>query len=235
MNRDEVMHELETLGTAQNVKIYKRHGAGDNLFGVSFANLNKLKKRLRTDHSLACELWETANTDAQTLALMIADAVQLSSTQAESWLKEISYPPLADMLAEVVARSKHADAKQRKWMKAKRELTRLCGYSVLSHRLRHDAMQVSDEQCLETLEVVERELAASPNRARHAMNAAIIGIGVFKPHLAEQAIEAARRIGPVQVDHGETSCQTPDAESYIRKALAHQAAKGQKKPRVRRC
>lgn len=235
MNRDEIMHELESLGTAQNVKIYKRHGAGDNLFGVSFANLNKLKKRLRTDHSLACELWETENTDARTLALMIADVDQLTSVQAELWLKEISYPLLADMLAAVVALSRYADAKQRKWAKAKRELTRVCGYSVLTHRLRHDATQVSDQQCLETLEVIERELAGSPNRARHAMNAAVIGIGVFKPHLAEQAIESAKRIGPVQVDHGETNCQTPDAESYIRKALAHQVAKGQEKPRVRRC
>ena len=50
------LKELETLGTAQNRKIYRRHGAGGNLFGVSFANLNALKKGLKTDHALALAL-----------------------------------------------------------------------------------------------------------------------------------------------------------------------------------
>jgi len=36
---NDVMTELEFLGTEQNRKIYRRHGAGDNQFGVSFANL----------------------------------------------------------------------------------------------------------------------------------------------------------------------------------------------------
>jgi len=31
---------------------------------------------------------------------------------------------------------------------------------------------------------------------------------------------AARRIGKVEVDHGDTSCKTPDAEPYILKASA---------------
>ena len=52
----ETMLEREALGTAQNRKIYRRHGAGGNLFGVSFANLNALKKGLKTDHALALAL-----------------------------------------------------------------------------------------------------------------------------------------------------------------------------------
>ena len=37
-------------------------------------------------------------------------------------------------------------------------------------------------------------------------------------HSARKAIETARRIGKVQVDHGETNCKTPDAVPYIEKA-----------------
>ncbi len=50
------------------------------------------------------------------------------------------------------------------------------------------------------------------------MNDALISIGVFKPTLRKQAIEAAQRIGRVEVDHGETTCKTPDAVPYIEKA-----------------
>ena len=39
---------------------------------------------------------------------------------------------------------------------------------------------------------------------------------------------AARRIGTVEVDHGETGCKTPDAEPYIKKTLAHRKKKAKK-------
>ena len=73
MARD-VMAELESLGTEQNRKIYRRHGAGDNQFGVSFANLRKLAKGLRPNNGLADELWRTGNQDARVLATLIADS-----------------------------------------------------------------------------------------------------------------------------------------------------------------
>ena len=47
---------------------------------------------------------------------------------------------------------------------------------------------------------------------------ALIAVGVFTPALRKKAIEAAKRIGKVEVDHGETNCRTPDAISNIEKA-----------------
>ena len=47
MNFDEVIQTLEEMGTAQNRKIYARHGVGETMFGVSFANLNTLKKQIK--------------------------------------------------------------------------------------------------------------------------------------------------------------------------------------------
>ncbi len=44
MTLDESMRQLERLGTAQNRKIYKRHGSGENVYGVSFADLGKLRE-----------------------------------------------------------------------------------------------------------------------------------------------------------------------------------------------
>ena len=50
------------------------------------------------------------------------------------------------------------------------------------------------------------------------MNSALIAIGIRNEDLERKAIEMAREIGKVQVDHGATSCKTPDAEPYIKKA-----------------
>ena len=70
MTVQEVLQELESLGTAQNRKIYRRHGACENLYGVSFANLRKMAKQLKVDHALAQQLWTTRNHEAQLLSLI---------------------------------------------------------------------------------------------------------------------------------------------------------------------
>ena len=51
---------------------------------------------------------------------------------------------------------------------------------------------------------------------KEAMNSALIAIGIRNEDLERKAIEIARN-GKVHVDHGATSCKTPDAESYIKK------------------
>ena len=45
----EVMQCLEKSGTAQNRKIYARHGAHEPMFGVSWAHLKILTKRIRKE------------------------------------------------------------------------------------------------------------------------------------------------------------------------------------------
>ena len=47
MTFDEVFTELADLGTAQNRKVYSKHGVQGDMFGVSFGNLGKLKKKLK--------------------------------------------------------------------------------------------------------------------------------------------------------------------------------------------
>ena len=63
------------------------------------------------------------------------------------------------------------------------------------------------------------------------MNNALISIGVRNPKLQKSATAAAVRIGTVEVDHGETSCKTPEAVSYIKKTVAHNKKKAAKKRR----
>ena len=130
MTYNEVMAELKKMGTTQNAKVYRRHGAGDNLFGVSFANLNKLKKKIKSDQGLAEQLWDSGNMDAKTLATMIADPARMKPAIADGWVKDIDYYLLADMAADTVAKSSFADKKMKQWMKSKKEYIRQCGYAT---------------------------------------------------------------------------------------------------------
>lgn len=230
MDVAEVMKALAAAGTEQHAKIYRAHGARGDLFGVSFADLGKLSKRTRTDHPLAEALWETGNVDARILATMVADPRHITRELADRWVQDLDYHTLAEYVAGAVSKSRCARERVFIWMDDTREYVRQAGYSMLAVMLRDGMGDFTDEELSEVLAKIEREVHASANRARYAMNNAVIAIGVYRPTLTEPSLEAAGRIGPVEVDHGETSCKTPDAASYIRRTLE----RGKRSPRVAR-
>lgn len=221
MTTKKTMAELKKLGSEGTKKTYLRHGASEPLFGVKFGDLNKLKKKIGVDHDLATELWETGNSDAQTLALMVADPESMKSSQIDAWLRPLKYDLLLGMVADLTARTSFAQTKWKKWSKAKSETQLIAAYALIASWLKEQGDEVPEQTLDDALERIERGIHQAPNFARHAMNNALIAIGVFRDDYRDQAIEVAGVIGTVEVDHGETSCKTPDAASYINKAVAH--------------
>lgn len=218
MNLKEVMSALKNYGTEQNRKIYKKHGVKTELYGVSFANLSILKKKIKVEHELAQELWTTNNMDARTLAIMIADPNRLTSKEIDNWIKEVDYHLLADMIAGLVSKTSFAKKIYGKWIQSKKEYYKQAGYTIISYLLKDtDSMTVSE--CKSILKSIEKEIHQSPNRAKHSMNMTLIAIGIYKTELTDIAKKTAEKIGKIEVDHGETSCKTPDAIQYIEKAL----------------
>ena len=84
MNKTQTLARLKALGTAQNRKVYGSHGVTGAMFGVSYANLGKLRKEIKVDHKLAEQLWASRNHDARVLATMIADSEQMTTAVAQS-------------------------------------------------------------------------------------------------------------------------------------------------------
>ena len=68
---------------------------------------------------------------------------------------------------------------------------------------------------------IDAEIAERPNRVRHEMNGVLIAIGLRDESLRRSVLELDARIGPVQVNHGETGCKTPAIAPYIDRTLAH--------------
>lgn len=219
MTLSDVMRQLESLGTEQARKIYRRHGAGDNTFGVSFANLGVLRKKIKTDHALARQLWATGNFDARALATMIADPAQATPAELDAWVGDANFYGLADIFASYAASTPHAAKLREKWIRSKEEYVAQAGWSLLSHALKNG--ESFDDADLEArLAHIVNHIHTAQNRVRHSMNGVLIAIGIYAPQLEKQVLAAAARIGKVVVDHGETGCQTPDAAAYIAKARA---------------
>lgn len=223
-----IMHELETLGTEQNRKTYRRHGVAGEQFGVSYSNLRRIAKRIKQNQPLAESLWSTGNHDARVLATMIADPPQMTSRIMDAWAHELDNNVLADALSALCAQSPLAERQMAGWCVSRNEWIASTGWNMAAHLAMSDASlpdEKFDEKFLGILETIEEEIHKAPNHVRHTMNGALIAIGLRNAKLEKAAIDAARRIGRVEVDHGDTACTTPDAIAYIQKAVARRQGK----------
>jgi len=224
MDLDTAMTTLEAAGTAQNRKVYRRHGVSDPLFGVSYAEQRKLAKKIKTDHNLARELWTTGNHDARILATLIADPEAADEGLEDAWAADLDNYVLADAFTAYLASSPRAQPVFERWRDDGDEWKGQTAWGLLSHLAMKDDT-FTDDELRGFLEVIEQEIHGRANRVRHSMNAALIAIGLRNEALRDAALTAARRIGPVEVDHGETGCKTPAAEPYIEKGWARKRKK----------
>lgn len=224
MTKTEAMRQLKAFGTAQNRKVYARHGVGEKMFGVSYADLGKLKRKVRQDHQLALQLWGTGNHDARVFATMIADPDEVDNALLEAWVKDLDNYVVSDAFAGMASRTKYARKNLEKWSNAKAEWVGRTGWLLLAHLARTD-QEFTDAYLENYLAIIREGIHNRKNRVRDAMNSALIAIAMRNDKLQKKALAAAKVIGKVEVDHGETGCKTPDAVTYIAKTVRWKKSK----------
>lgn len=195
------------------------------MFGVSFAILRDLAKKNKNNHELAVELWETGNYDACLLACQVADPAKLDDSLAEAWVKKVYNYVISGEFSQLVAKSPLAQKKAEKWVESPEEYISRTGWLILSWLADHSSLP--DDYFEPYLGKIENEIHKNPNRTRDAMNTTLITIGL-RPALTKQCLSISKRIGKVDVDHGETGCKTPDAGDYIQRTLDYRAKKKSK-------
>ncbi len=218
----QVLKQLEKMGKPQARKIYLRHGYAEPLFGVSFADLSAFKKRIKTDQALADDLWKSGNADARILAAMVADQDALTVEAAQKWVRETNFRTLRDYVGALVARSPHALELAQRWALSTDSAECQVGRVIMA-KLGQEGKPVPLALSREVLERIEKDIHTADNWSRYGMMYALVGIGAYNPALTKDAIKAAKRIGKVEFDPGETNCKMPDPVPYIQKTVAHLA------------
>ena len=216
----DVMAQLQLAGTAQNRKVYARHGAAAPMFGVSYKDLGRIAKPLGTDQSLAADLWDSGNHDARVLALRIADATAMTKTRARRWLRDVDNYILAEALGGLLAQSPHARGLSDEWRDSPREWPASVGWFIVTCTAEQTDVW-STSELRDFVKQIELEIDGRPNRVRHEMNGVLIAIALRDDNLRRSVLKVDSRIGPIVVDHGETGCKTPAIAPYIDRTLTH--------------
>lgn len=220
MQLDDVMVALAAKGSEATKRIFLKHGAKEPFFGVKVADLTTIAKKIKGDHPLALELYATGNGDAQYLAGIVADGAQMSRKELQTWADKAAWRMISNTIVPWVAsENPEGFALALQWVDAKKEPVVLAGWSTLAAWVTTHADEELDLKTLTALlGRVVKTIHAQPDRVRQQMNAFVIALGTFVAPLGEKAIAAARQIGQVAVDVGDTACKIPDAEAYIIKS-----------------
>lgn len=218
MQLADVVRTLKELGSAQTRKTYARHGIGPNMYGVSYANLGVMAKQIKRNQPLAEQLWKTGNFDCRALALKIADPASIKKSTLVAWGKDPANRCHCSEFGKLVVATPYALELSSKWCASKNHCEQQLGWTTIAAlAVDRDEDDDLEELFATCLEVIEAKIHDAENYTRYAMNGALIAIGGSSEKLKKLALAAAKRIGPVEVDHGDTSCKTPVAAEYIAK------------------
>jgi 3-methyladenine DNA glycosylase AlkD len=225
----DLMKTLEKAGTAQTRKTYARHGALEPMFGVRFSTLAELVKEIGVDHDLALRLWDTGNFDARNLAFKLADPARMTPADLERWARETTAGMCASYVSMLAAEGPQGLPTASRWLASSDERLRRAGWGLVAQLAARDAA-TPDAWFAQRLEQIEKTIHQAPNAERGSMNAAVLAIGGRSAALRKSVLAAAKRIGRVEVDHGDTACKTPEIAPYLEKMWAYAKAKGFESP-----
>ena len=219
MTATEVLAQLKKLGTEQTKKTHFRHGAKEPLFGVKISDLKTLQKKIKTNHPLALELYDSGNSDAMYLAGLIADPTAFTKTDLRKWAKGAYWNMLSGFVVPWVAsESRYGRELALEWIDSDKEQLANAGWSTYGCLLSITPDEALDLAEIETLlGRVKDEIDAAPNLVRYTMNGFVISVGSYVKPLTAKAKATAKALGTVEVDMGDTSCTVPDACAYIAK------------------
>lgn len=231
-----VMTALKSKGKENTRKIYSRHGMQlDRVLGVSTADMKLIAKTIKGQQALTLELYATGVMEAMYLAGMVADGSKMSREQLDEWAEGAAH---MQMIAEytvpwVTVENEHARDLAMKWIDSKQELVASAGWSTYAGLV---SLRPDNELDLKEIEKllgrIVKGIRGAQNRVRYTMNSFVIAVGSHINPLLKQAKAAARQIGAVEVNMGETACKVPPATAYIEKVEAAGRV-GQKRKTIR--
>ncbi|MEN8152775.1 MAG: DNA alkylation repair protein [Acidobacteriota bacterium] len=218
MNFQEIINELKKKGSEQNRKKYRRHGVKNEVYGVSFTNLKRIAVKIKNNNFLAEQLWNTGNHDARMLAVKIVDPKKILEVDIDSRVSDLDNYIITDAFSEVISKTMFARKKMEKWVNSENEWTASAGWNILAHLAMEDN-DIPDDYFVSYMKIISEEIHNKKNRVKYSMNNALIALGIKNKKLNGHALKIGKYIGKVTVDHGDTSCKTPDAVDYINKAF----------------
>ncbi|MFE2238133.1 DNA alkylation repair protein [Streptomyces virginiae] len=212
------MAELAGLEDPKARAVNEKHGDDH---GVNLGKLRAVAKRLKTQPELARELWDTQNTAARLLALLICRPKAFGRDELDAMLRGARTPKVHDWLVNyVVKKNPHAEELRVAWFADPDPVVASAGWALTTERVakRPEGLDLSG-----LLDVIEAEMKDAPDRLQWAMNHCLAQIGIEHPEHRARAIAIGERREVLKDYPTSPGCTSPFAPAWIAEMVRRSA------------
>ncbi|WP_256567044.1 DNA alkylation repair protein [Micromonospora sp. A3M-1-15] len=204
------MAELAALEDPKAREVNQRHGDDH---GVNLGKLRAIAKRLRTQQELACQLWQTGDTAARLLAILVCRPKAFERDELDGMLREARTPKVHDWLVNnVVKKNPHAEELRLAWSADPDPVVASAGWALTTERV---ARRPEGLDLAALLDVIEAEMRDAPDRLQWAMNNCLAQIGIEHPEHRARAIDIGERLAVLKDYPTSPGCTSPYAPTWI--------------------
>jgi 3-methyladenine DNA glycosylase AlkD len=222
MNLKEALAKLESMGDekrrAHNAKPWAGNPGGAaklKQFGCAMGDIRALAKKIKTDHTLALELWKTGNIDAQLLAILLMKPKSLSAAELDKMVRAAKFAWVADWFNSYILKEQPPADKESlrvKWMEDEDGWAARAGWNLTASKIGKEAEGLDLPALLDR---VESEMADAPPETQWTMNAVLANIGIHDAKLRKRAIAIGEKLGIYRDYPCSKGCTSPFAPIWI--------------------
>ncbi|MFE4785859.1 DNA alkylation repair protein, partial [Streptomyces sp. NPDC056716] len=191
--------------------------------GVNLSKLRALAKRLKTQQELARGLWETDDTAARLLALLICRPKAFERDELDAMLREARTPKVHDWLVNyVVKKNPHAEELRAVWSADEDPVAASAGWALTTERVekKPEGLDLST-----LLDIIEAEMKDAPDRLQWAMNHCLAQIGIDHAEHRTRAMDIGERLQVLRDYPTSPGCTSPFAPDWITEIVRRRQAR----------
>ncbi|MER7009680.1 DNA alkylation repair protein [Dactylosporangium sp. NPDC000555] len=216
----EVLAELAGLEDPRAREVNEKHGDDH---GVNLSKLRALAKRLKTQQELAGRLWETNDTAARLLAILICRPKAFERDELDVMVREARTPKVHDWLVNyVVKKNPHAEELRLTWFADPDPVAASAGWALTTERVTKtpEGLDLAG-----LLDAIEAEMKDAPDRLQWAMNNCLAQIGIEHAEHRARAIDIGERLEVLKDYPTSPGCTSPFAPIWIAEMVHRQRDK----------
>jgi len=196
MEYKEVIHKLKSFKNPKNVDGMARFGIRPKttVLGVAVPVIRKIAKKIKKDHNLSLNLFDSGIHEARLLGSMIADPEKLTEQEIEKIIKTFDSWDIVDQTCmNLFDKSKIAVGKIRDFSKREAEFEKRTAFALIAALASHDKIS-KDIYFIKFLPLIKKASTDERNFVKKSVNWALRGIGKRNKKLNKEAIKIAKDI-----------------------------------------
>ncbi len=213
---------LAELAALEDPKMRAANEKRGDDHGINLSKMRALAKKIKTNHVLAGQLWETGETAPRLLALLISRPRDYTADELDAMLREGHAPKVNDWFVNYIAKkSPRAEELRLRWFGDDDPTVAAAAWSLTAERVAKNPDGLDLEHLLD---LIERDMKDAPARPQWTMNETLAQIGIHNPALRARALAIGDRLQVLADYPTAPGCTSPFAPIWIREIVSRREA-----------